>query len=322
MNKNALFMITVFLVLSVCSVNVFAASFKVEEKLLSQRESGLEIKGIYPVIYELGNLSLETAINEKIEIIFRQKIASARESKARSVSFSYTVTESQDVTTILLYSVINTSTSKAEVNSLNFNPYLRKWIGVNDMLGVNGVSLANNVIGEAIRKNPEVYYPSFTGIDQDETFLVEDEGVTFLFDAFKLAPGSEGIVTFTLYFDQIVEITVSRDEYWKNEDSYDIRMIPLRRVLETLGFTVSWYEEDNGVVIGKSDLFTIEISPENNLYIKTDDANKAVSRMLEVAPELLGGITYVPISFFDQLLDNVTYYVNENEDIIFTSYYE
>ncbi len=75
-----------------------------------------------------------------------------------------------------------------------------------------------------------------------------------------------------------------------------IKMIPLRAVAEKLGFKVDWVEESFSVIISK-DAFSSQITI-GEIF---GGLNKAVLK-LEVAPELTGDKTFVPLSYFDELL--------------------
>ncbi len=77
----------------------------------------------------------------------------------------------------------------------------------------------------------------------------------------------------------------------------EIKMIPLRAVAEKLGFTVDWIEESMSVILSKG-AFTSQIT--------IGDVNGGLNRarlMLEVAPELTDDKTYVPLSYFEELLN-------------------
>ncbi len=101
----------------------------------------------------------------------------------------------------------------------------------------------------------------------EETEETENNNIDFIFD------GTEGI-------------------YEKGE----IKMIPLRAVAEKLGFTVDWIDESMSVIVSKG-AFSSQIT--------IGDVNGGLNRarlMLQVAPELTNDKTYVPLSYFDELV--------------------
>ncbi|MCL2351080.1 MAG: copper amine oxidase N-terminal domain-containing protein [Firmicutes bacterium] len=303
-----------------------ADAFLVTETKLSSREEGLDIRGSYPVVSGVGNASLEAAVNEKIDTVFGQKKAEAKNVKAKSLVFSYTLTEANDVTSILLYTVINTATVKKEVNSVNFSRSRQSWVAIDDaaVLGPNGASLADKVITKEIRSNPGEYYQNFTGVTSGDAFAVENDGVKLYFDAFKLAPGSRGEVSFKLERQRIVYYWLPKERYLIDASNYDLRMIPLRTAAEALGYTVTWSPGDANslVIVDRGDDFMVTLTIGKNEYVVSrPSAPERTSVMaLEAAPELTAGVTYVPISFFDQILELVSYSIDENGGVVFATY--
>ena len=79
-----------------------------------------------------------------------------------------------------------------------------------------------------------------------------------------------------------------------NNEGARVVMVPLRAIAEKLGFDVNWDAQTRGIRIGVA----------TNLWIDKDEY--IVSRMAPVelgtAPELTGDITYVPISFFREVI--------------------
>ena len=87
------------MILTILSVNIFIESPTLFEAAnvnfstsqpytkiqLSQREEGLEIKGEKPLVQNPG--ALAPILNELIGETYRQKVAAAKESKARSITF-------------------------------------------------------------------------------------------------------------------------------------------------------------------------------------------------------------------------------------------
>lgn len=305
---------------------VKADEFQITEQKLQSREDGLDIKGSYPLVAGIGNASLEAAVNEKIDTVFQQKKAEAKDSKAKSMTFAYTVTESGGITSILLRTVINTATTKREVNSVNFSRSLQSWIQIDDpaALGPNAVSLANKVISQRIKDNPDEYYQNFPGITKDDAFVVEDNGVSVYFDSGKVAPGADGEISFLLESQCVTSYWLPSDRYIVDAANYNLRMIPLRMVAENLGYTVTWTPGDVNtlIVVSRSDDFmaTLTIGANNYSVSGPSAPDKPVSRQLEAAPELVDGVTYVPVSFFDQILELVSFSIDSDGGITFSTY--
>lgn len=74
-------------------------------------------------------------------------------------------------------------------------------------------------------------------------------------------------------------------------------MLPLRDVLESLGYKVTWNGELQSIEISKGTQWT-SIKLDNNSYFK----NKMAPQKLSAAPSLIDGSTYVPMEFFVEML--------------------
>jgi hypothetical protein len=99
-------------------------------------------------------------------------------------------------------------------------------------------------------------------------------------------------------------------------------MVPLRSVCGALGYTVAWSSADKSITVEWPGETHVSMSLDKNDYTlaKRPSHEKTTSRALESAPELMDGITYVPISFFDQILDRVAFSVDESENVVFSCY--
>ena len=87
-------------------------------------------------------------------------------------------------------------------------------------------------------------------------------------------------------------------------DKDGVKMLPLRAVCETMGMIVDWHEETNSVTVSDKNIsahLTLDINSYNGVE-------------LAVAPELINDKTYVPMSFFAEILnaefDNSNFEIN------------
>ena len=298
-------------------------------KKLAQREEGLEIKGILPDLQNIDKLStiLKDSIKESIDITYRQKVAAAKESKARSITFDFDYYYSGGISSLVLKTRIITAVSKDEVNSFNYKPDENRMIGINDALGPNGIQIASKVISQLIRADSELYYANFSGLQDTDAFYITDDGkIVFLFNAFQIAPGSEGIVPFTLQIDGVKNSRAIKkgEDYWINNTSYSLKMIPLRAVCDDLGYRTHWDANNRETTVERKGDIIVSFRTNINKYTSSRPGvpDKTQARALESAPVIKDGVTYVPISFFDQILELVAYHVNDNESIIFSTYTE
>ena len=87
-----------------------------------------------------------------------------------------------------------------------------------------------------------------------------------------------------------------------------VAMLPLRAVAEALGYDIIWNETDRSVNLGRAITVTI------------GDDYYTVGRMtpikLGTAPEITEGLTYVPIDFFREVLNEYSAYVFEGQVVI------
>ncbi|MDR3238484.1 MAG: DUF3298 domain-containing protein, partial [Clostridiales bacterium] len=271
-----------------------ALPLSIADKKLGIREEGLEIKGKLPVISGLHDL--DAGLNNQIANVYQQKVAGAKESKARSISFDYERKVSSDIVSLLIYSTTVTATSKAEVSSLNFNASQERLVTVNDILGPNGLQLANKVISSRIKSDPDQYYPNFSGLQENHAFELADGDIIFLFDAFQIAPGSKGIIRFALNRNSIVSYVALKNNgagYWTKNESYGLKMVSLRPVCAALGYTLGWDTSDHSITVQRPGESMISMSVRDNAYksMKTDGSDKYVKRSLEAPPEMLDGAT-------------------------------
>lgn len=111
----------------------------------------------------------------------------------------------------------------------------------------------------------------------------------------------------TIYIDdEIVELDVD------DKSIESVEMIPLRHVLEKLGYDITWHEDERSVEISQGVQWT-KIYIDENAYTK----NKMAPMTLSAPPIIIDGRTLVPVEFFHEILGIAFEY--ENNDLIFNS---
>jgi hypothetical protein len=280
----------------------------VEDHVIEKREEGLDMSGVVPSIPESQG-EAAGRVNERIERTVNGMIASAKDIKARSISFEYEIYSYDRVVSIVIHSTVTSASSKTEVVSVNFNPDDGRAVTINDAVGYDIAPLVEKLLIERIRRNPETYNTSSDRLSQDQAFYLDGGRLVLLF--------AEGVSSLEIELGNIARIVMPAPDYLV-KPGYRVKMIPLREVCEALGYEVDWEEEDANVYINYNGSPYMTLTLNENNYLVPD---KKV-RSLETAPELEGGVVYVPISFFDQILNLVTYSVNAREDITFLSYME
>ena len=281
---------------------------------LSAREEGLELEGRIPVLNQNAG-SVRFRVNAEIDRVRAGKVAGARAIRARTLTFDYEVFFSDPHMSIILKSTAASASSKTEVVSINFNVHTGDFINAADVVGPHVVQLADRLLVEMIRRNPERYNPGFSGMHREQPFSITNRDITFWFNEFQLAPGFEGIVPLSLRRDNIREVVILANEVRVHPGGFNLKMVPVR-VVEELGYSFDWNPETRGTAISLNGELIIEIHPEVNNYLREE----RFTRSLEAAPELIGYTTYVPISFFDQILSLVAYSIDNQNNISFASY--
>ena len=95
------------------------------------------------------------------------------------------------------------------------------------------------------------------------------------------------------------KITVNGNEIEKTYiENGGVKMIPLRAVCESLGFTVDWDGEARKIEISKLPMY-ITCSPDKDGYTFA----KTAPQLLGTAPVLKDGTTYVPVSFISEIME-------------------
>ena len=285
----------------------------IEYNEIATREEGLEMEGRIPILNSNAG-SVQSAINAEIEQAIDTKVSRAREGRARILAFDYQTYFSTPYMSIILKSTATAASSKTEVMSINFNTNTGALVSASDIIGPYVVQLANRLLSEMIRRNPENFNPAFVGMQQDQAFSITNREITFWFNEFQLAPGFEGIVSLSLRLNNIQTVILSVDDL-HTRSAFNLKMIPLHIIVD-LGYTLTWDGDTNRASIYQNGELIIELTPGHNDYVW----EQRFTRSLEVAPELIVDRTYVPISFFDQILNLIAYSIDDCGNITFASY--
>ena len=299
------------------SQKVFFPEDVMDYEEIDRREEGLEMEGRIPMLNLYAGM-VQYRINAQIEKTIAAKVAEARENRARTIYFDYGTyySSSTSVMSIILKSTIASASSKTEVISINFNTRTGELLNAEDVVGSHVVQLANRLLEEMIRRNPEHYNPGFAGMRSDQAFSVTDDEIVFYFDEFQLAPGYEGVVTLRLELNNILEVVLMREQYHIRRQGFNLKMIPVD-VLRGLGYYVDWDGYERKAFIYHNDELVIVLTSDVNNFVREE----RFTRSLEAPPEIItDGFLYVPISFFDQILSLIAFSIDEDDNIIFVSY--
>ena len=280
----------------------------------AERERGLDIRGQTPV-FSSPTRVVADRVNAQIEEAVVAKVARAHETRARSINFSYEIFYYNNLVSIVLQSTTVSATTRTEVVSINFNMNTGATITAAGAVGGHIVQLADRVLAERIRRNPESYNAAFSRMRRSQAFSVTDQEITFWFDEFQLSATSEGLSTLVLDRSNIREFTLRSSQY-HTRSGFNIKMVPLGITATALGYTVRWNEDTRTVGVYLQEERLIELHLGVNRY----ERENRFTITLEAAPEIIDDFTFVPISFFDRILSLVAYSVDSRGNIIFASY--
>ncbi len=92
-----------------------------------------------------------------------------------------------------------------------------------------------------------------------------------------------------------ISFNVPKETFYRNEDG--VYMLPVRAVSEELGYKVLWDNKGKRVDIVKgAKTFTLNIGNK-------ECGKQKMRQLLENAPEIKKGLTYVPIEFFSEIME-------------------
>lgn len=302
------------LISSTCAVplRLSASLIKTSDKSVDSRYQDIDVKGVKPVISGLSNAAFQAQINEQIDAQYNGFIKKSTTS-TKKITFSYKTVDSGKYFSILFYCVINDAVSAQNyVSSTVIDVTNEKIVYLNDVVGPNGVKLINKGFATSIAASPSRYNPNFTGIDENRNFYVEGETVHILFDELEMLVGTVGIVEFTFQIGEIKNVVIEKSEY-KTKEGYGIKMVPVRQIAEAFGYTVIWNPTTSSadILLNKTPVTSIKIG--SNSY----SAESGTRRELESAPIIYDGRTYVPVSFFEEIL-SVSYSISPGGQITFS----
>jgi len=301
--------------------------YKITARALNEIKQGIQITGDLPSVAIIpDDAELGKAINDRIEAEYRNVIGiSAATSRVSRFYFSYTVYEDKatGAVSILLrnasYYSGSTGIAGEAVVSINFNPITREILTVNGVLGDNGIKLANRVISDEVRANPDDYNPFPSAITDGHSFYVENGVMYLVFNKSVIAPGYKGIVAIPFEIAKKKDVVIPRDDY-ELRTNYNVRMFKLKTISDGLGLGLVWNEKQSSVDVYGDPECTVHLARFNIGKYQYYRSGSNVPVTLEAAPEIIGDRTYVPASFYDLLL-GIPYTINTADGSVTFSRY-
>jgi hypothetical protein len=281
-------------------------------ELIYDIPTDIEVSGIMPKINLENDHILQENVNQRIKNIFNDTMINAIDQNANKVIFDYYLGLNNNINSLIIKSnYVFSKRSSMSLNSINFNTDTKKIISLIDILGPNALNISNKFILDSTKKFLEKYNPSFEGISINQSFYIDDNNIELIFDDYTF-PNLKDI-KISMNLDYLNTFQLPLDSY-ELKPSYNLRMLPLRSICEMFDYNVTWLSEERAINISRSD-FNTEIILNRNSYFK----NRGNFKALETSPEIINGITYVPISFFNDIL-GLSYNIDTAGTITFSEY--
>lgn len=300
--KKLIFLSILAVLFSSC-VRTYALSTDIvvgiQERGLPQCDE-FSVTGILPFITTTSrNVSydkFQNEINSAIEDIISGKIEDGINNRARSMSFSYTHETSGNIVSVLIYTTISLpGHTRQEVDSVNFDKRNTQLVNINAILGPNGTKLMNLYLSSLIRNDSTKYNLSFAGITDSHDFFTDGQTLYLLFDSYEITKGNPDIETVTVPLDMVKSYVLQAGSQKKPANNYSI-LLPLREICEYFGYEVNWRSFEDPISISRGSFNT-------EIFLNVNDYKKgSLNSKLESPPLFIEGTTYVPITFFDEIL--------------------
>lgn len=306
--NKLLIILLLFILIPLSPTKVFASSKFYIETNIEQQQNNISLQGNYPYIQNFTSKKLETEINSIILSKIDETLNEVSQAP-KTITLSYNFVIEKDYLSIMLY-FENATTKEISVNSINANIKTNEFIVASDVLGVNGLEYANKVYLSEVYKQ-SVGYKKIT----DETpFYVQGDSLYVVFGAGEVSLSQKGNVIIPVPLNQMQSYVISEGIYFTKSE-YNVKMLPLRTSLQDFGYDFTWSGSQLSVIVLKDDTEVASMIIGDSKYLRAN----GTAKYLEFAPELMDGVTYVPISFFTDILGMIVDN-NSNNDIVLSQY--
>ncbi|MBR1737124.1 MAG: copper amine oxidase N-terminal domain-containing protein, partial [Firmicutes bacterium] len=257
------------------------------------------------------NPMFQYKVNAAITDIYDLKVAEAGERKVRLLKFSHDSFFENGILSVIIYST-NVVSGETSVRTVVVNTKVNAFSSINGILGGNGIKYAKKVVENTINNDSKIKYTADATVDEYTPFYFRNRAIVVMFDAGEITYASKGVRYFSVPAANMKNVIIPSSQYYV-KSSYNVKMLPLRQAAESFGYTVGWDAGTNSISVSGNGINSL-LSPGKNNYTK----NKT-SKRLEFAPEIKNGITYVPISYFEEVLD-MLFSVDNNGNVTITKY--
>ena len=266
-------------------LNIHILSFANEksyfyEMKISDIKNNLKIFGNYPLIKNLKDKDFENNLNLQINEKIKKAISSVSYKNIGVIEISYDVYISKNILSIVLYIKDNLS-NKRLIDSFVIDINTCSFLKINQVLGANSLNFINKII-ESQAKSLGKIAPT---VNNDTMFFIKNNDINIAFNYKNLNSSSIETSIFTIKGSNLKSYTIKQDNYYLKSD-YNIKMLPLREILENLNFKVTW--NNNEILILKNNNIVTKLIINENKYFLQNQSTK----ILEFAPDEILGILY------------------------------
>ena len=310
MKKILTIFLSFILIFSFTFKNVYADNINIGAKTININKNNIIIYGEYPFISGLKNTSFQSNLNKKIDNIIKSKTTAYSQKTPSKIEVYYDTIQDENNLSIIIY-FKNIYNNDITPYSVNIDIENNKYITINDYFGANGINYSNKVVSNKA-SNMGVAYKKVT---ETTPFYIKNKNIYIIYGAGSITFSQKGNIIFEIPYNNLNNFNISKENYYKKSE-YNVKMVPLRGPLEYFGYTMNWEMGKNTITILKNGKFVSYLVIGENRY---SDKNNKVIRQLEFAPEIKNGKTYVPISYFSEILE-MLFAVDNQNNIIISSY--
>jgi len=269
----------------------------------------VRLRGQRPVVNVEGDFG--ELLDARFQSQFNEFIRLAGDS-ARTLTFAFEVTVSGGFVNVKFF--CNRTAEEQHVLTTVINSVTGEIVSLADVTGVNGVRLINQALLARVAANPSQFSAGFTGITANQNFYMNGTTAVLMFNEFEFINARTGRVRANINLDDITNVVVNPDEHI--QDSNGIQIKQLRHVIGNgIGYELTWTDITNTVNIASEET-NITITIGRNSYV---NARHPGILELEVAPQLFNERTYLPLSFYTQIM-NLTYHIHQDGSITFSRF--
>jgi len=273
----------------------------------------VNISGHIPNVRVPGNPGFQAGLNEHFADQFHSFVQ-AHANTAISMNFSFEVYTSGPYVSVVMEMVARSASVTRGIATTVIHASRSELVELPD-IHPNSVRVVNNYIESMISANPRGFISNFPGISDRNNFYLDGDYLVLPFGSVELIPNDRNITTIRLYLPNIQDEIITKDYFFTLPPSqYSTIMVQLRAVTRDFGFRLLWSESADRINIMQGQRYITSITIGTNSYV----VHGRPARELESAPMIVDNRTYVPLSFFDEILGIAT--LVNNGYIIFSMY--